>query len=191
MRPRTVAIVVVLLLLGAVGLRFLVVRYALLPVSEEAVLQRAVGLTIHYEVGGVPKSLSVSDAELSEAMATLKIRKEDYTYYYGGGGRGFGGQSQVDFHFPDGSKQTHVMYDKTQMGQFVVNQSFHDKLCDIVSRHEKKKIDRLGVPAAPFGAPGQGFNGGPGFDEQDLDNGAKKVIETTKKFDRKKEFRDK
>lgn len=158
MRPRTVFFIVVLILLGAVGMRFLVVRFGLLPVSEQAVLRRAEAITVMYQVNGVPKMLYIGDrTEVNELLASLEIHNEDFQYYYGGSSRNFGtNTTQVKFHFPGGTEHSFPVYDRMKLGQFGVAPGFYDKLKAVVSRHEKATVDLLTVPVAPDVRPGQG-----------------------------------
>ena len=48
MRPRTLVIVAGLMLVGALALRFLVIQFGWLPVSEEVVLKKAIALKVTY-----------------------------------------------------------------------------------------------------------------------------------------------
>jgi hypothetical protein len=174
MRPRTMVIAVLVLLLGAFGVRFLVVRFGLLPISQEAVLRHAVAVTVYYQVDGKSKTLRISDArEMSELLTTLHLRRNDYSYYaFSGPGYNPGG-GMVVFHFPKGQQQSHTMTGINQLGEFAVDPAFHTKLCEIVSRHEKKRIDSLVAPPVPKGRFGnKGWGGQPQFEEK-VENAAK------------------
>jgi hypothetical protein len=163
MRPRTLVIAILALLIGAFGVRFLVVRFGLLPISQEALLRHAVAVTVYYEVDGKSKAMRISDAgEINELLATLRITRNEYSYGYGGPGYNTG-SGVVVFHFPKGQQQSHTMVGTNQMGEYAVDPAFHTKLCEIVSRHEKKKISS--VVAQPM-QPGQGFDGGRGGNPQ-------------------------
>lgn len=142
MRPRTVVIVILVLLLGALGIRFLVVRYNLLPFDDQAVLRRSVSVTVFYTADNRQKNLLISDAaDVKELLATLRIGN-DHDYYFQ--------QSKysayapiVEFQFPNGRKQAYTLNEPYQLGPFAIDPAFHNKLCDLVSRHEKKRFDTL------------------------------------------------
>ncbi len=110
MRPRTLVIVGVVMFVGAVVLRFLVVQFGLLPVSEEVVLKKAVALKVtFFDSTLVPvgngkakafanprKSVWIDDpAEVSEALAALHMKADGEDARYGSR-VGFGaGQFQI------------------------------------------------------------------------------------------------
>jgi hypothetical protein len=169
MRPRTVVIAILVLLLGAFGLRFLVQRFGLLPINQEAVLRHAVAVTVYYQVDGKSKTLRISDArEMNELQAALRIRQNDNHYGYAYGSQAYNaGSGMVVFHFPKGQQQSHTLVGTGQMGEFAVDPAFHTKLCEIVSRHEKQKIDSLVAQPIQQGRGfDKGWGGNPQFDEK-------------------------
>jgi hypothetical protein len=154
MHPRTMAIVVAGFLLAAIGGRFAVVQFGLLPISEEVVLKKAVALTVNYHVDGKFKTYRISGpSEVREVLAALRVQREDYYRYNSWGG---GWRPQVSFHFPNGSRRDQSFEGPNQLGGFMVDRAFCEKLNDIVSRHEGRKIDI-------FEFPPNGFQGGPGW----------------------------
>ncbi|HYV37073.1 MAG TPA: hypothetical protein VE988_15310 [Gemmataceae bacterium] len=150
MRPRTLAILAFVLLVGSVGLRQVVTYFGLLPVSEEVVLKKAVGLTVVYYVNGKAKSQVISEpAELKDALAALKIdpREEFYTHYYGWGN---GSSASVEFWFPDGTRRRHAIEGPVHLGSYRVDPAFFRKLVEIINKREGKAIDlSRGPPVIP------------------------------------------
>jgi hypothetical protein len=156
MRPRTVAIVILVLLFGALGTRFLVVRNNWLPFDDQAVLRRSVSVTLYYMADQTQKKLLIGDAaELRELLATLRI-DNDHDYFFQQP-RYSAYAPIVEFQFPNGRKQAYTLNETYQLGPFAVDPAFHNKLCDLVSRHEKKRFETLILhffPAAEKVAPG-------------------------------------
>jgi len=160
MHPRTVAIVVLALLAGAVAVRVLVVRFGLLPASEEVVLKKAVAVTVDYFDGSQLKKLRVEDpGEVREVLATLRVQREDY---YGSWNRRPG--NNVMFYFPNGSYRGFPLESPGQLGSFIVDRAFHAKLCEIASRREGKPIDVTRTPPFPV-PPGGGPGWGAGWEK--------------------------
>src|SRR4051794_15020439 len=91
MQPRTLVIVAVVLLVGALGLRFLVFHFGWLPLTEEIVLKKAIALRVDYQVVDttgaiVGKALVIDDpAEVEEALAALRMKDDDNEYINGFG----------------------------------------------------------------------------------------------------------
>jgi hypothetical protein len=147
MQIRTLAIFVVVLLVGAFILRFVVVRFGLLPVSEEVVLRKAAFLTVTYIDGGRSKSLKIKDgAEVREVLATLRIQVTDTSYYdnvWGGPAPGWSAPlgPSVDFWFPDHTNRSYTISSPHVLGNMTVDPAFGRKLREIVSRHEGHPVD--------------------------------------------------
>ena len=149
MHPRTVAIVAVVVLAAAIGLRVLVVRYSLLPVSEEAVLKKAVAITVGYYHHGSFKKLQITDPEqVQDVLGTLRIVDEL------GMARNFGSLAAqgslvskipIEFHFPQGVTREYTLQ-KQMLGGFVVDRDFYRKLNEIASQRVGQAIDILDVP---------------------------------------------
>ena len=176
MHPRTVAVVGVVLLAGAIGLRLLAVHLNWLPVSDEVVLKKAVAISVRYHNGQKFKTLHISDpAEVREVLAQLHM-PDDRDHYYGFARTMVAPTDQpaISFHFPDGSRRDHILDQMPYQG-FEVNTSFYDKLSEVVSRHEGKRVKvRPNPPPMNWGA----FQGGmPGRDDgqwEDKDKGKDK-----------------
>jgi len=145
MHPRTVLIIVALILGLAIGLRFLVLRTGFLPVNEEVVLKKAVVVRVTYTRRGNPNTVHISDPdELGELMSVLHLRRDRDDMYFGGPRMGGGGGiNSVDFLFPNGMARNTTMAYATQLGNHEVDPRFHAKLCEIVSRHEGRHINIL------------------------------------------------
>jgi hypothetical protein len=140
MQPRTLMILVVLILAGAVGLRFLVVQYDLLPTSEEALLKRAVAVTVQYKVLAAQKSLIIADpVELSDLLQTLRFNGDEPSYY------GKYTRSSLTFRFPNGRSREIKLGGPQpyRLGNQSIDRAFYDKLCEIVARHEGQAVDVL------------------------------------------------
>jgi hypothetical protein len=135
------------------------VRYSLLPISEEAVLRRSTRVTVHYEVNGAVKKLQVSGAELSELLATLQVRREDYMYINGSSGTVMYAP-MVEFQFPNGTTRSYAMTGKNHLGNYLIDPAFHDKLCDIASRHEQQRVDKLANAPVVFAPPANDIGNG-------------------------------
>jgi hypothetical protein len=166
MQPRTLAIVVVVLVGGAIGLRLLVVHFGLLPVSEEAVLKKATAITVTYYNGEKVKSLRISDRDqLREALAALRIHEDRHGHYYGGFAIGMGmgvvPQTGVTFHFPNGTRREHLFSGGGGYQNLELNGQFCEKLSEIISRHEGKRVDVLSAPPRLME-----WNNNPGGQEQ-------------------------
>jgi hypothetical protein len=135
------------------------VKFSLLPVSEEAVLKRAVAVTVFYNLNNVNKDLKAltidEPDELKDLLAELRIRREDYI-----GGFGMRGTRRhpVKFHFPNGQVRDHFLEGPNQLGEFVVDRGFYEKLCEIVSRHEGCTVDVLEFHPIPVPPPKIRFN---------------------------------
>jgi hypothetical protein len=149
MPPRTVAIVAVLVLVAAIGLRVLVVRYSLLPVSEEAVLKNALAITVGYYHQGVFKKLQITDPDqVKEVLETLHIVSDDPDGRFGKVVASTGvilkPETDIEFHFPDGYTREYKRDGK--MLPLDVDRGFYRKLNEIVSRHAGQAIDILETP---------------------------------------------
>src|SRR5882672_10258926 len=98
MRPRTLFVLIGLIFLTAFALRFGVVQYGWLPVSQEAVLKRATAITVTYHFQGNYKSLLIDDpADVNAALAALHVQRDDYhgTRYWGSNRQ----PATVSFHY--------------------------------------------------------------------------------------------
>jgi hypothetical protein len=152
MRPLTVAITCLALIVGAFGLRMLVVRYSWLPVSEQAVLRHSVSVTLYYVVDGPVKPLKLNEAETAELLAALHVEREypSYSYSYAGPAPGQSPETAtVEFHFPNHSSRSYPLNGKSQLGNLFIDPAFYDKACEIASRHEKQRVEHLAGPLLP------------------------------------------
>ena len=153
MHPRTLVLLLVLIFGLAVTGRFLVVRFGLLPVSEEAVLKRAVAVSVSYQLKGHSKVLTIDNqAELRELLGSLHLLEENY---YGYTRFGMPRQQSVTFTFP-GGKARHCSFEGPQpyrLGSNLVDRTFYDKLCEVVSRHEGQPVDVLDFRPTPIPPP--------------------------------------
>jgi hypothetical protein len=153
MHPRTLVILLVLVFALAFGLRWLVTAYSLLPVSEEAVLKRAVAVTVSYNMGGQRKTLTIDEPdELRDLLRTMRFQREQWEGYTR---HGMPPQQTIDFRFPNG-RSRHCNLEGPQPYQlsgFVVDKAFYDKLCEIVSRHEGRPVDVLDFHPVAVPAP--------------------------------------
>jgi hypothetical protein len=152
MHPRTMFILLVLIFSLALAGRFLVVRFSLLPVSEEAVLKHAVAVTITYNFHGQSKSLTISkDDELHELLSTLRVQQEDYYAFSLGKAR----QQSVTFLFPNGRTRNCRLEGPQpyHLNGNVVDRAFYAKLCELVSRHEGQQVDVLDFHPLPVPPP--------------------------------------
>ncbi len=147
MHPRTVVLVVGLILLTSFGLRILIFQTGILPVSEELVMRQAVSLTVTYAVGGQAKTLTVDRPEALEdlfAVFRLRQREAHRDVVWRGGPVGqvpVGGA--VKFHFPDHTARQLQFLSRDWLGEFEVDPRFYQRLCDLVSRAEGRRIDLL------------------------------------------------
>jgi hypothetical protein len=153
MHPRTLVILVVLTFgLALVG-RFVVARFGLLPISEEAVLKKAKAVSVTYYSEGQNKTLVINDrAEVQELLDTLHLLSEDY---YGYSNFGVPRLNTVIFVFPDNSLRNCGFHgpEPFQLGDNMVDRAFYLKLCELVSRHEGRPVDVLNIPPVPVPPP--------------------------------------
>ncbi len=131
MHPRTLVIVMGAIVLVSFGVRFVVYQHELLPISEQALLKKAMSLTVAYDVPGkdkkgqpilLPKTLTISNPEdIADLLSVLELHRERYRDELDDGPRfrrrnggmvvadpwgreGWTrGTAKVTFHFPDGS----------------------------------------------------------------------------------------
>jgi hypothetical protein len=164
--PRWLLVVLLILaiLAVAVGLRYVVVRFGLLPVSEEAVLRKAVKVTVYYRVGAETKRLDLTGPELHELFAALDVRREDPYRSTGGpyGASATTAAPTVEFHFPNGMARIYALTTRTELGPLTVGPAFQEKLLALAARHEGRPIESLSAaPTVVGGNPnGQWNNGG-------------------------------
>jgi hypothetical protein len=153
MHPRTLGLLLVLIFGLALAGRFVVTKFSLLPVSEEAVLKRAVAVTVTYYFKGQTKSLTIDNrAELRDLLGSLHVLQEDY---YGYARFGMPRQQAVTFTFP-GGRTRHCNFEGPQpyrLGSNQVDGAFYDKLCELVSRHEGEHVDVLDFRPMPIAPP--------------------------------------
>jgi len=144
MQPRTVLIVIVLMFLAAFALRFAVVRYGWLPVSEEAVLKHATAITVAYTHRNANKFLRIDDpAEVRALLAALHVQRDDAHGVYWSARLP---AATIGFHFSSGHYRTHNMDGPNVLGGYQVDRAFYDKLNEIVSRKEGEPVDILARP---------------------------------------------
>lgn len=146
MHPRTVAILVALILLLALVMRAVIYHTGLLPVSEELVLKQAVALTVTYSNRGNFKMLTIDRPEqLAEVFAVLDLRRndprKDDMIFNQQGLLALGGQ--VTFHFPDRTTRLMVFRGQNWLEDAEVNPRFYAKLCELVSRAEGRPMQLL------------------------------------------------
>jgi hypothetical protein len=150
MQPRTLAIAAFVLLAGSVALRYLVVHFGLLPVSEEAMLKKAVAITVTYFDQDQNKSLSISDPEqLAGLLAALRMQDSELYYYSGvtgGGGLWWPTPATVTFEFSNGLSRGHTFNGPYNLGGYTVDEVFFNKLRTLVSNHEGHDVDILAHP---------------------------------------------
>ncbi len=139
MHPRTLLILLVLLFGGAFALRFLVIRFALLPVTQEAVLRRATSLSVTYNSPQGYQTQVISDPrELKPLLAAIRVEQDDYYYSFGSGGRG----ANLTFHFPSG-QQPLTLESSDKLGSYKVDRAFYDQLNKILSERAGHPVDVL------------------------------------------------
>jgi hypothetical protein len=141
MHPRTLVLLLILILGGAFALRFLVVRFGLLPVSEEAVLRRASAVTVSYSVRpGVVETQTIDDPrELRELLGTIRIENDEY--YTTSGVSGTTGVV-VTFHYPSGQQMLNVD-SPDKLSNYKVDRAFYDTLNRILSDRKGQPVDLL------------------------------------------------
>jgi hypothetical protein len=146
MHPRTVGIVVAGILVFALGMRFAVFHYGLLPVSEEVVLKKAVALSVGYTLdGNNRKSLTITNPDqVEEILSLMELRRETFRDEWRKGGPGaVPGTADLTFHFHDRSTRTLAFEARDWLGQYRVNPRFYERLREIVSLSERKRIELL------------------------------------------------
>ena len=151
MRIRTLIVLAVVMLVGALTLRFAVIRFGWLPVSEEAVLKKAVALKVTYYVSDAAgqsqaKSMWIDDSrQLSEALAMLHMgHMPDDDVDWDSEPTRAAGQTippvEVLFMFDDILARKHLLEGTGKLGGYEVDRTFYDKLCEFVSKLEGRKI---------------------------------------------------
>jgi hypothetical protein len=108
-------------------------------------LKKATSLTISYTLkGNQAKSVTVSDpAEVRDLLDALEITGTQPGMFMGLKPAG-----RVDFVLPDGTVARTTFADKTDLdranwGQVYVTPRFYEKVCDVASKTEGRKIDVL------------------------------------------------
>jgi len=159
MLPRTLFAMVFLIVASSLALRFAVVHFGWLPVSQEVVLRKAEAVSITYYVRGLQKTAYIDDpTERQSLLSALSIQRDD-NYGYGGLGMANFMNLPITFHFPGMKTQQFNLQSPSQMGHYQIDRAFHEKLNEIVSRREGQKVDVLDLrmpPPAQFN--NQGFN---------------------------------
>lgn len=164
MRPRTLVIVGVVMFVGAVVLRFLVVQFGLLPVSEEVVLKKAVALKVtFFDSTLVPvgngkakafanprKSVWIDDpAEVSEALAALHMKADGEDARYQPGWiwcRAVPNPNphiEIEFKFNEKQSRTHSFEgsNAVRLDGYFVDREFRNVIREIVKRHVGHDFD--------------------------------------------------
>jgi hypothetical protein len=154
MHLRTLGIVLVVIAALALGLRFAVVHFGWLPVSEQIVLKRATMVRVSYYAGPQYKSLTLKDpAEVRELLGSLRITDDgEERYIYSSSYSRVGGPASlpsIEFVFPNGQARHYTISGPQpyHLGERVVHEDFYRTLCSIVSRHEGKPVDVVSYPA--------------------------------------------
>jgi len=142
MRPRTLFVLLIVIFVGAFALRFGVVQYGWLPVSQEAVLKRAKAISVSYVSEGVYKTVLIDDsADVKAILAELRIRRDDY---YSSRMPGIVvPPTTVSFHFPGSHRRDYNLESPNQLGNYQLDRGFYEKLREIVSWKEGQQVDLL------------------------------------------------
>ena len=135
-----------LALLAAASLAGSVAVYARLrQVTSSADLKRATALTLHYTAKNLAmKSVRVDDpAQVRALLDALEITGTNYGYPWNNKGA-----ARVDFDLPGGTTarcnfMTATHLERDGWGWVHTTPRFHQKLCEIVSQAEGRRIDVL------------------------------------------------
>jgi hypothetical protein len=146
MRPRTLALTILCILVVALVLRYCVYRYGWLPVTQEAVLKKAVDIRVTYLMDRQPRLMIINDAaERRELLGLLRVNedlRDRYHSYRGwGGGPPAKDAASVSFTMPGVRSYSYQLTPDNLMGELLVSPAFFRKLDEIISRHEGRPID--------------------------------------------------
>jgi hypothetical protein len=145
MHPRTVAIIAVALLVGAFVLRLLVVRFGLLPVSDEVVLKKAVAITVHYFDRGKKEVLVITNpGEVSALLATLRIKGNGYSWV--AQPQDLDPTPYIVFHFPRGQASLPLVSPRS-LGGNKIDEAFYTQLNEVISLRRGRPVDILRGPS--------------------------------------------
>jgi hypothetical protein len=149
MHPRTVIIIVVLILFTSVGLRFLLPRLGWFMTDEETILKQATAIVVSFNEEGVPKRVVISNAaEVEAVLAKLRVRNHDRwdgpRPTFGPGVGPWGSMAVIEFWFPDDSRRQYELQSRTALGHLEIDPGFYQVLCDMLSRREGKRIELFG-----------------------------------------------
>src|SRR5262249_19003851 len=113
---------------------------------EEAILKRAVALRVTFTAPqGAVKVVTISNPDdLGPILAELRVRQEErYREVMFGPRFIVGGRNSVDFVFPNGMARNVSLEAPHLLGDCEVDPRFYHKLCEVLSRMEKRPIDLL------------------------------------------------
>jgi hypothetical protein len=151
MRPKTLALFIFFLFAAAMVARFCVYRYGLLPVTQEAVLKKALAIRVHFYLDQQMNIRDINEsAQVRELLGLLRMTDDPRTrYHYAFSRMGAPGGARpepaLDFVMPGGgrfgSNSTFELVGQNRMGSFDVAPAFFHKINEILSQREGRPID--------------------------------------------------
>jgi hypothetical protein len=151
MRPRTVLILLGLILLAGIGTRVTLVWGGIIP-HEHDDLREATALWIKYTADGWPKTLKITEPQevqsilrALEFQSASRSRREQLFRVVGprSGVPQLG--NMIEFRYANEAViqawfvNPRVLH-RADHGEVLVSPKFHDTICDVLSREEGKKV---------------------------------------------------
>jgi hypothetical protein len=146
MHPRTVAIIVGLILLGSFGMRWLIWHGGLFAVDEETMLKQATAIWVDYQFNGIYMRTGLTKAEDVQALLSTLHLVPMEREHFDDRGKVWGGIT-IAFQFADGRMHHMHMVNPTWLGRNRVDPRFYQTLCDLISREKGVRVQLL--PGAP------------------------------------------